>query len=150
MSKTARVLTWCSSAVVVLAVAAFRERWVLTAWSAVPLFLALLSVFLVCHFRSEAEQLERTAYGSDLTEREQCVLWRYMSFAFAVLTPWQGIFVFFFEWGKLCTIVLFLVSFLTAPILFRLRFGKQIRARRERERIELEEQRKKEEQGKWS
>ena len=149
MSKIMRALTWCFALLVLLAVAVFRKYWVLTAWSAVPLFLALLSVFLVYHFRREGEHFEQTAYGSALTEQEQCVLFRYLSSVIAVLTPWQGVFVFFFEAGKLMSAAVFLLGFLLAPMLFRVRFGKQIRARREREQSELEEQRKKEERGMW-
>jgi len=51
--------------------------------------------------------------------------------------------------GKLMSVAVFLIGFFLAPMLFRVRFGKQIRARREREQSELEEQRKKEERGLW-
>lgn len=149
MNKTVRVLTWCSALLVLLAVAVFRKHWILTAWSAVPLFLAGLSVFLVCHFRREEERFEQTAYGSILTEREQQKLASYTSLAFAILAPWQGIFVFFFDACKLVSIAVFLFGFLFAPMVFYIRFGKQIRVRREREKRELEEQRKKEERGMW-
>lgn len=149
MSKTARALTWCSASLVLLAVVVFRNDWNLSAWSVVPLFLALLSVFLVYCFRREGEHFEQTAYGSALTEREQCILFRYLSSVIAVLAPWQGVFVFFFKAGKLMSVAVFLIGFLLAPMLFRVRFGKQIRARREREQSELEEQRKKEERGLW-
>jgi len=77
------------------------------------------------------------------------MLFRYLSSVIAVLAPWQGVFVFFFKVGKLMSVAVFLIGFFLAPMLFRVRFGKQIRARREREQSELEEQRKKEERGLW-
>lgn len=117
--------------------------------SAVPAFLAVLSVFLVYRFRGETKETSQTAYGSELTEREQRLLSLYTSNAFAVFAPWQGIFVFFFDACKLASVAVFCLCFAVGPCLFRVRHGKELRVRLDRERSEMEEQRKKEEQGKW-
>ncbi len=150
MNKTVGWCCFASSFAVLLAVFLFRRQWSITALSAVPLFLAVLSVFLVYHFRDSAGQSEQTAYGSALTEQEQRTLSRYTSLAFAILAPWQGIFVFFFPTAvKFVSVAVFLAGYAAGPLAFRLRHGKELLLRREQEQRELEAQIKKEEHGKW-
>ena len=150
MIKKERFLTLCSCLLVALLVAVFHGDWCLTAGSLLPLFFVLLSLALAVSFRKATPREEQTAYGSDLTPEEQGLLGRYSSFGLGLLAPWQGIFLFFFPTAvKMLSVLLFLAGVIAGPCLFRVRHGKELKSRLLRERSELEEQRRKEESGKW-
>ena len=150
MIKKERILILCSCLTVSLLVAVFHRYWCLTVGSLLPLFFALLSLVLSFSFRKATPREEQTAYGSDLTPEEQGLLGKYTSFCFGFLAPWQGIFLFFFPTAvKMLSVLLFLASFFVGPGLFRMLHGKELQSRFLRERLELEEQRRKEESGKW-
>ena len=135
---------------VLLLIAVFYRYWCVTVGSLLPSFLALLSLVLLFSFRKETSKEKQTAYGSDLTAEEQNLLGKYTSFGFAFLTPWHGIFLFFFSTAvKFFSVLLLLASFIVGPCLFRIRHGKELQSRFDLEKRELEEQRKREEQGKW-
>lgn len=150
MIKKERFLILCSCLLVALLVAVFHGYWCLTAGSLLPLFFVLLSLALAVSFRKATPREEQTAYGSDLTPEEQGLLGKYTSFGLGLLAPWQGIFLFFFPTAvKMLSVLLFFASVIVGPCLFRVRHGKELKSRLLRERSELEEQRRKEESGKW-
>ena len=150
MIKKTRTLIVGSSLAVLLLIAVFYRYWCVTVGSLLPSFLALLSLALVFSFRRTAPREEQTAYGNDLTSEEKGLLGKYTSFGFAFLTPWHGIFLFFFPTAvKFFSVLLLLASFIVGPCLFRIRHGKELQSRFDLEKRELEEQRKREEQGKW-
>lgn len=150
MIKKERLFIFISFLFAFLLVVAFHRHWCLTVGSLLPLFFALLSLALAVSFRKATPREEQTAYGSDLTPEEQGLLGKYSSFGFGFSAPWQGIFLFFFPTAvKMVSVVLFLASFFVGPGLFRMRYGKELKSRLLRERSELEEQRRKEESGKW-
>ena len=150
MIKKMRTLIVGSSLAVLLLIAVFYRHWCVTVGSLLPLFFVLLSLALAVSFRKATPREEQTAYGSDLTPEEQGLLGRYSSFGLGLLTPWHGIFLFFFPTAvKMLSVLLFLASFFVGPGLFRVRHGKELKSRFLRERLELEEQRRKEESGKW-
>lgn len=150
MIKKEQLFILCSCLAAALLVVVFYRHWCLTVGSLLPLLFALLSLVLTFFFRKTSPREEQTAYGSDLTPEEQGVLGKYTSFGFALFAPWQGIFLFFFpSVVKMFSVLLLLASFFVGPCLFRIRHGKELRSRFRRERFELEEQRRKEEAGKW-
>ena len=150
MIKKERFLILCSCLLVALLVAVFPGYWCLTAGSLLPLFFVLLSLALAVSFRKATPREEQTAYGSDLTPEEQGLLGKYTSFGLGLLAPWQGIFLFFFPTAvKMLSVLLFLAGVIAGPCLFRVRHGKELKSRFLRDRSELEEQRRKEESGKW-
>ena len=130
---------------------AFHERLNLDFNSAVPIFLIGLSIFQAVYFFQNASKKDfNTNNNSDLTEEEWAQMTSYMIASYLIFIPLMLPFVWFFSsWGKLLSILVFLLAFTGGMIWYRLRHRKEYEARFAKEDKELEEQRKREELGKW-
>ena len=129
----------------------FHDRLNLVFNSVIPLFMIGLSIFQVGYFSRHPHKKDfNTNNNSDLTEREWARMTSYMISSYLIFIPLMLPFVWFFSTGvKLLSILVFLLAFTGGMIWYRLRHGKEYRARFDQENKELEEQRKREELGKW-
>ena len=152
-----------------------REDWIFNAWSAVPLFYLLAFAFLIWYLpsiwnyrRSEEAWIfdrlwhyrnfdERAAYMRSIARERDGTweepMWTFMSRVCAALLPMYLLFIFFgirplkiasFVFGAL--IFAFLIMFWCVVLSGELQAAKAHRAKRKKE---LEEQRKREELGRW-
>ena len=123
----------------------------ITATSIVPVAMILLTILQVCLFK-DGEQTEgfSTAYGSDINAAEHNTWTYYIRFSLMLSLPWQLAFVIFFPNAvKFLSCLCYVAFFVAGGMFFRVKHGKQIKHRHQSQRDELEEQRKKEEMGKW-
>lgn len=119
--------------------------------SLVPLCLLGNSVFQAYYYAQHKASDFKTTYSaqSNITDREWAQITRYTVYSHLIAIPLYLPFIFFFSWGKLLSLGLFVASFLGGSVWFRIRHGKDLQGRYDRERNELYEQRKKEEMGQW-
>ncbi len=123
----------------------------ITSMSLVPVAMILLTILQVCLFKdTQQEEGFSTAYGSELNASEQNTWTHYMKFSLMLSLPWQFIFVMFFPNAvKFFSCLWYVIFFVGGSVAFRLKHGKQLGRRKQAQREELEEQRKREELGKW-
>lgn len=119
--------------------------------SLMPLCLFGNSIFQAYYHANRKAQEPNTTYSakSKLTDLEWEQVTRYTVYSHLIAIPLYWPFVFFFSWGKLLSLVVFVASFLGGSICFRLRHGKEWKERCALENNELSEQQKKEEMGQW-
>lgn len=129
----------------------FREHLNITAASAGAVILTVLSAFLAVY--SERERFYPTNMYSiqSLTDDERADLSLCFSRSFMICTPLYLPFALFF--GTFVKVVvpiaIFFAGFTGAGVYYRFKYGNDVHARFKREADELEEQKKKEEMGKW-
>ncbi len=140
-----------SITVEILCVVMLPQYICITSLSLVPVAMILLTILQVCLFKdSQQEEGFSTAYGSDLNAQEQRTWTQDMRFFLMLSLPWQFAFVMFFHSPvKLLSCLWYLAFFVAGSIAFRVKHGKQIGKCQQTQRDELEEQRKREELGKW-
>ena len=108
---------------------------------------AVFSAYLNEH-RDEGVQFNTGFIRSDLTDDEWRELDACESKVFRLSLPLYLPFIFFFpSWVKLFSLLVFFGSFAGGAVYFRIRFGKDVKARRLREAEELEAQKKRESSG---
>ena len=119
--------------------------------SVIPLFMIGISIFQIGYFSRHPHKKDfNTNNNSDLTEKEWENMTSYMIASYLIFIPFMLPFVWFFSsWGKLLSILVFLLAFTGGMVYYRLRHGKEYRSRFDKEDKELEEQKKREELGKW-
>ena len=134
-----------------IGVIVFHEHLNLVFNSVIPLFMIGLSIFQVGYFSRHPHKKDfNTNNDSDLTEGEWERMTSYMIASYLIFIPLMIPFVWFFSAGvKLISILVFLLAFTGGMLWYRLRHRKEYGARFAKENKELEEQRKREELGKW-
>ena len=137
----------------IVCVTVFRARLNINAASALPLFLTVWMSFfaLYLNYHRRREDITTNYYQPDFTETEWERVAVCMRDAYLFSVPLYVPFVFFFSvWVKLLSaLFISIVSHSCGGILFRLRYGRELRARYDKERKELDEQKKREELGRW-
>ncbi len=129
----------------------FRARLNITAMSVLPLFLIALSTYQAIFFnRYRRPEDFNAVYYSELTDAEfekmsVCVRDAYI-FSVPLYLPFV---LFFSSWVKLLSMILFMASVAGGAIYFRLRYGRELHARYDKEKKELDEQKRREELGRW-
>ena len=129
----------------------FHERWNLEYHSLIPLFLIGLSLFQIAYFSRHPTKREfHSNNDSDLTDAEWEQMMQYSIRSYLVFIPFLIPFICFFShWGKMLSIPVFFAAFVGGAVAYRIRHQKEYKARFAKEDKELEEQRKREELGKW-
>ena len=129
----------------------FHENLNLVFNSVIPLFVIGLSIFQIGYFSKHPHKKDfNTNNNSDLTEEEWEKMTSYMISSYHLFIPLMLPFVWFFSSGvKLLSILVFLMAFVGGMLFYRLRHGKEYHARFDKESKELEEQKQREELGKW-
>ena len=124
---------------------------ILSKLSFVPVFLLLLSIFEAIYFHNNSEKTDSdTNYSLNsyrLQKKEWTTFSEYMMIGFLLSIPLYIPFVIFFDWLKLLSILIFLLSFILSSAIFKLRFRKQLNANKLKEKEELKSQKAKEELG---
>ncbi|MBQ8432434.1 MAG: hypothetical protein IJX28_06080 [Clostridia bacterium] len=130
---------------------AFHENLHLEFHSVIPIFLIGLSIFLSVYYRTNPSRKDfSTNNHTDLTEEEWGVMAAYSGASGVIVVPLLLPFVCFFStWAKLLSILVFFGGFVGGAVFYRLRHRKEYEARFAKEANELEEQKKREELGKW-
>ncbi|MBQ8407877.1 MAG: hypothetical protein IJY39_03345 [Clostridia bacterium] len=124
----------------------FFEDLNITAMSVVPIFLMGLSIFQVYLFKNEKGE----NYGSNYNEKEQSDIVRFMSVSMMLSVPLHIPFIFFWQSGyKLLSSAVYLFGLFGGALFFRLQNGRQVSDRLKNETKEAEEQKRREELGKW-
>ena len=123
----------------------------ITTISLVPVAMILLTVLQVLLFKDgQQEEGFSTTYGADTNAQEHNTWTQYMRSSLMLSLPWQCIFVLFFpDAVKFLSCLWYVIFFVGGSVAFRIKYGKKIGDRHRAQRDELEEQRKKEEMGKW-
>ncbi len=133
----------------------FFEEINITALSIAPVVTILVGIIMALVFKSAAtdKTMNDTAYSTSqpsLTESETTERNNYMSTAIVVSIPLQIPFVLFFpSVVKLICFVVLVFSLICGGIAFKIKRGKSINSRVSDINSELEEQKKKEEMGRF-
>lgn len=155
--EKARSITMCriiyySTAIMLNIISIFllHHRIQITATSMIPALLSLLSVFLAFYYAHNREN--DTTYSTKINISN--VEWRkftsYISCSHLIAIPLYLPFIWFFSsWVKLLSILLFLLAFIGSNAVFRIKHGKECQSRNDREKNELQKQKRKEELGQW-
>lgn len=119
--------------------------------SIIPLILIVLAVFQSVYFNKQSENNDfNTAYGSGFTENEQAQLSKYTSKTLLLVIPFIVPFIFYFTSGlKLITILFYVLSLIIGPVVYRIKNKDDLNRRINKQKKELEEQKKREEMGDW-
>ncbi len=122
--------------------------------SLIPIFLVALMLFQTTFFKidSKKDSCGDTAYsvgnGVRLTEQEQAYQYAYLKHSFLLCIPFEWPLIFFFaSYWKLIGIVPYILAYVIGAVVFKVKNGKAIQARINREKKELEEQMKREKMG---
>lgn len=123
-------------------------------FSFVPGFCVFLSVFLAIYYYrekpSDRGDREVTSFSSSLTHNEQHDLSMCLSAANAVAILFHLPIVFFVpSLFKLISVLLVFLTFVGGAVYFRIKHGKSVKSRLAKEDADLEEQKKKEELGRF-
>ena len=135
----------------IAAIPIFYEYINISALSIVPLFLIALMIFQAILFKNEkVENGFRTAYGSNLTaDEENKLLSSGSTFLFATI-PWMIPFILFFpSFVKFLSVFVYIIGLIGGLLLYRIKNKRKIMNRMNEEKIERQEQEKKEQLGKW-
>ena len=122
--------------------------------SASPVFLLFLSAFMSAYYYTNRKKADfSTNYYSNIgfTEEEWERVSIYTARVNAAALPLYIPFVFFFPLRIkiLVSVLIFMISMIGGAVFYRLKFRKELNSRFEKERKELEDQKKLEELGKW-
>ena len=135
----------------IAAIPIFYEYINISALSIVPLFLIALMIFQAILFKNEkVENGFRTAYGSNLSaDEENKMLDSGSTFLFATI-PWMIPFILFFpSFVKFLSVFVYIIGLIGGLLLYRIKNKRKIMNRMNEEKIERQEQEKKEQLGKW-
>ena len=134
-----------------LCIFVFNEYLHVSALSLLPLVLMAIMLFQAIYYKKGTPESEvSTAYGSGFNNKEQSALLKYASKTllggFPLLIP----FVFFFtDAVKILSVIVYILSFASGIIYYRIKYKAEFGARNLEEKRQLQEQIKKEAQGKW-
>lgn len=112
----------------------------------------VIMIFLAYYYNQNREEynFNNTAYSFDLTEKEQLSITKCTFISYKIYIPLCIPLIFFFSiWVKVAIVIaIYLLAFATGAIIFRIKSGKAVKERIKNENNELEEQIKKESEGK--
>ncbi len=138
---------------VLLALVFFKFTNFISLYSLAPIaciVISLLQAFLATESKPDRVSDSETAYGSNLTLQEQYDLSACQSTSHLVSILIHLPILFFVPLAfKLVSIAVIILTFIVSGFYFRIKHGKHIESRIDKENFELEEQKKKEELGKF-
>ncbi len=133
---------------------AFRANIIIDFLSVLPVFLIVLMLIQAPMFKVDMHRnsLGDTSWATGntvrLTEDELEKQYKYMRYSFYGLIPFVFPFIFFFSsYAKLFSIIPYILSYVVGNVIFKVQYGKAIKARLELEKEELRKQLQKEELG---
>ncbi len=133
----------------IVSVLVFRNYINISVMSTIPLILIVLSVFQAVYFNKHNE-LNTTAYGSGFTKNEEAELSKYTSKSLLSVIPVMIPFILFFDsLLKIISVLLYIFGFIAGPVIYKIKHRDDLNSRINREKKELEEQKKREEMGNW-
>ena len=112
-----------------VAVIALHKRLHITELSILPLFLMILMVFQAFYFRSEkvSHGSSTTAYGSNLTPKEENELLASASRSLCAAIPWMIPFVLFFSSPiKMLSVIVYILALIVGPSFYKMKNKKKI------------------------
>ncbi len=122
--------------------------------SVLPIFLIALMFFQITLFKvnTKNDTIGDTAYSVGnsirLTEEEQKCQYSYLKHSFLFCIPFEIPFIFFLSsYWKLLGIIPYALAYMIGGIVFKIKKGKEIQCRINKEKKELEEQLRREEMG---
>ena len=129
----------------------FHEHINISAVSAMPILLLADSIFQAAYYHNHKNKELNTAHSVDtnITDEDWAQVTVYIVYSNLLAIPLFLPFIWFFSWGKLLSFVLFLAAFAGGGIWYRVKHGNELHERHRKESKELEEQRKREELGKF-
>ena len=118
--------------------------------SVVPILLMLLAIFLAFYYHRNKECETTYSVGAGITNAEWDQVTSYTMYCYLISIPLFFPFIWFFSsWIKWLSVLIFLIAFAGGSIVFRIKHGKELRARYDKENLEFQKQKKKEEMGLW-
>lgn len=135
----------------VLSAFVFYKHLHISVLSLLPLSLMVVMLFQVLYYRKGKTEDEcSTAYGSDFNSKEQSALLQYASKSLTVgITLLIPFILFFTDIVKTLSVPIYILSFAAGIIYYRINHKDELQNRIQEEKRQLEEQMKKENQGKW-
>ncbi len=129
----------------------FGKYLSISAISLVPVCLIVLSAFQAIYFKKEkSDDGFSTAYGSELSPKEEMYLLSYASKTLLAGIPLLMPFIFFFpNIIKVLSLLVYIASFAAGGVYYRIKNKHKLQSYTLEEKRQLQEQIKKEEQGKW-
>lgn len=129
----------------------FNKHLHISVLSLLPLALMTVMLFQALYYRKGKPDNDfSTAYGSGFNTKEQSALLRYASKSLTVGIPLLIPFVLFFaDIVKTLSIPVYILSFAAGIVYYRIKHKDELKNRIQEEKRQLEEQIKKENQGKW-
>ena len=155
--EKARSITMCriiyySAAILlnIMSIFILHHRIQITATSMIPALLSFLSFFLAFYYAHNRENDTTYSTNTHISEAEWRDFTSYISHSHLMAIPLYLPFIWFFSsWIKLLSILLFLLTFIGSSAVFRIKHGKALQSRNEKEKNELQKQKRKEELGQW-
>lgn len=133
---------------------AFRTNITIDFLSVVPVFLIVLMLIQAPMFKVDMHRnsIGDTAYSTGntvrLTDDELEKQYEYTRYSFYGLIPFVFPFIFLFSsYAKLCSIIPYIIAYVVGNVIFKVKYGKAIKARLESEKEELRKQIQNEELG---
>ena len=122
----------------------------ITTLSVIPLSCMMLSLFLAFYWHSNTEEETYAAPNAQtLTDTEYIALAKCCHSAHRLLLPFHiPLFLLFSNGIKVLSLLIFTISMIAGPLIFRIRYGKRLRTRFKKEQEDKKMQMQKEEQGK--
>ena len=135
----------------VLSAFVFYKHLHISALSLVPVALVAIMLFQAIYYKKGTPESEvSTAYGSGFNNKEQSALLKYASKTLFAGIPLLIPFVLFFtDAVKILSVLVYILSFAAGIVYYRIKHKNEFQDRINEEKRVLEEQIKKEEQGKW-
>ena len=122
--------------------------------SVLPVFLIVLMFFQLTLFKANTnnDTVGDTAYSvgntDRLTEEEQACQYSYLKHSFLFFIPFEIPLIFFLpSYWKLIGIIPYILAYIIGGIVFKVKNGKEIQERIDREKKELKDQMRREEMG---
>ncbi len=130
---------------------AFYKYLHITIFSLLPLTLMAVMLFQALYYRKGKPDNDlSTAYGSGFNNKEQSAILQYVSKSLTVGIPLLIPFALFFtDMVKILSVPVYILSFAAGIVYYRIKHKDELQNRIQEEKRQLEEQIKKEEQGKW-
>lgn len=135
----------------VLSAFVFYKHLHISVLSLLPVALIAVMLFQAIYYKKGTPESDvSTAYGSGFNKKEQSSLLKYASKTLFTGFPLLIPFVFFFTDAiKILSVLVYILSFAAGIIYYRIKHKDELEDRINEEKRQLEEQIKKEEQGKW-
>ena len=150
--KNLSIYYGCHIVINVVFLVAFSSHIQFHILSIVPIFLIALMLFQTTLFKADTKAVGDTAYSVGntvrLTDEEQTLQYSYLKHSFLLCIPFELPLIFFLpSYWKLIGIIPYILAYIIGGIVFKVKNGKEIQERIDREKKELKDQMRREELG---